>query len=272
MPTSNHLLGRNDTKAVAIRQATSRTAHPHAGKQQHTNSKLRHALQSFNQLQRQMSRANYAALYSQAKSLLCCTLADGTRDAWVAYTVASAFAGVRRHGTYTDSESLEARAGPWCAANQWQSMASQDGAIARALRNQVALSLDRLLVEGVAVARACHSTTLMQLLSLADQTAELYARLACSAAVHHAVGAGVPGGALQLHLPPPAVRGPVHRGPRRQRHAAAQQRHGLAARVQPPPGEFLACVLRYVPLTAHLGLCQRLNQQGMHLLESLRVL
>jgi hypothetical protein len=51
------------------------------------------APQSFNTLQRQMTRANYEGLYDQAKSLLCCTLADGTRDAWVAYTVASAFAG-----------------------------------------------------------------------------------------------------------------------------------------------------------------------------------
>ena len=55
--------------------------------------KMRRAPQSFNTLQRQMSRSNYEGLYDQAKSLLCCTLADGTRDAWVAYTVASAFAG-----------------------------------------------------------------------------------------------------------------------------------------------------------------------------------
>jgi hypothetical protein len=54
---------------------------------------VRCALQSFATLQRQMSRSNYEGLYNQAKSLLCCTLADGTRDAWVAYTVASAFAG-----------------------------------------------------------------------------------------------------------------------------------------------------------------------------------
>jgi hypothetical protein len=55
--------------------------------------KMCSALQSFATLQRQMSRANYEGLYDHAKSLLCCTLADGTRDAWVAYTVASAFAG-----------------------------------------------------------------------------------------------------------------------------------------------------------------------------------
>lgn len=60
-----------------------------------TPTKWCRAPQSFNTLQRQMSRSNYEGLYDQAKSLLCCTLADGTRDAWVAYTVASAFAGVR---------------------------------------------------------------------------------------------------------------------------------------------------------------------------------
>ena len=80
---------------------------------------MRCAPQSFDTLQRQMSRANYEALYDQAKSLLCCTLADGTRDAWVAYTVASAFAGA--HTTwqmtadtwYTSSyTSMQCPAGP----------------------------------------------------------------------------------------------------------------------------------------------------------------
>lgn len=53
-------------------------------------------LQYFSQLQRQMTRANYEPLYDDAKTLLCCTLADGVQKAWIAYTVASTFAGLPR--------------------------------------------------------------------------------------------------------------------------------------------------------------------------------
>lgn len=53
-------------------------------------------LQYFSQLQRQMTRANYEPLYDDVKTLLCCTLADGVQKAWIAYTVASTFAGVPR--------------------------------------------------------------------------------------------------------------------------------------------------------------------------------
>lgn len=50
-------------------------------------------LQYFAILQRQMARSNYEPLYDDVKTLLCCTLANGVEKAWIAYTVASTFAG-----------------------------------------------------------------------------------------------------------------------------------------------------------------------------------
>ena len=51
-------------------------------------------LQGYNSLERQMSRSNFDDLYSDVKTLLCCTLANRVRYAWIAWTCAAAMAGM----------------------------------------------------------------------------------------------------------------------------------------------------------------------------------
>ena len=53
-----------------------------------------HMVQGYNSLQRQMSRSNFDDLYASAKTLLCCTLANRVRHAWIAWTCAAALTGM----------------------------------------------------------------------------------------------------------------------------------------------------------------------------------
>lgn len=49
--------------------------------------------QGYNSLEQQMARSNFSQLYLSIKKLLCCTLANRVRIAWIAWICAAATAG-----------------------------------------------------------------------------------------------------------------------------------------------------------------------------------
>lgn len=55
--------------------------------------KQRRLEQGYNSLEQQMSRSNFSQLYLSIKTLLCCTLANRVRIAWIAWICAAATAG-----------------------------------------------------------------------------------------------------------------------------------------------------------------------------------